>query len=83
MKALLIGGGGDGRFIECKEPIPPKFYVPGYLGFSLQGDLPFCKKEVYVRHYLFSGEKKYPVFLIEREHPSNIIPLLIQGYRRV
>lgn len=86
MKILLIGGENDGSRIEVNDELYPlqNISLPireKKMQFSPLRQVKQIKSEDYKLEYLYSGEKKYPVYLRKGENPSEIIPALLAGYR--
>lgn len=71
---LFVGGSQDGKMKNVKERM--RYYdIPVLMkgGFGI---------ERYWCEILHFGTKEHPVYLSMAESPDNLIPLLIEGYRK-
>jgi hypothetical protein len=65
---LFVGGSADGKRMSVNLAMQR-------VGVGL-------KEEAYRRQVFRSGSRDYSIYLVESESPDNLIPLLIEGYRR-
>jgi hypothetical protein len=80
---LFVGGSADGEKMHISSTAQEvRLLVP-----PAQSDNSMCQRldeETYRRQiiYAYKEMKGHPIYLISTESPDNLIPLLIEGYRR-
>jgi hypothetical protein len=88
---LLLGGPGDGKWVDhdSNESIY-KYTAPESLqsNVDIEQDMPLdatttIKVDVYtIQHFYYEGKRRNSLLLHESVNPSNMISMLIYGYRR-